>query len=77
MENKCSRQTQCQNSNDTSTVRWTQNSPECLVAIVTPNQFVLDTPGLVSSNRLVAIACSLYKYANYYWLLVKHDIVLV
>ena len=52
VENKCSRQSQCQNSSDISTVRWTQNSVECLVATATPNQFVLDRPELVSSNKV-------------------------
>ncbi len=46
MENRCSRQTQCQNSNLTS--RWTQNNTNCFTATVDPIQLVLNLviPGI-------------------------------
>ena len=53
VENQCSRQSQCQTStvNGTSTLRWIQDSTQCLIYVtVTPNEYSLDTPELVSST---------------------------
>ena len=50
MENKCSRRSQCQSSSEER--RWVVNSDECISSTVTPEQFVLDRPTIVSSQIL-------------------------
>ena len=52
VENKCSRQTQCQNSSLSS--RWIQDNANCFTAaIVEPMQFVLDHAILDNEVKLV------------------------
>ncbi len=52
VENKCSRQTQCQNSNLTS--RWTQYNTNCFIAAtVEPIQLALDPTILTNEVRFV------------------------
>ena len=53
VENKCSRQTLCQNGNSTSSTRWLSTdtfSSQCIVSTVTPDQYLLDDQQLVSHN---------------------------
>ena len=60
VENKCSRQSQCQNGNSTSSTRWipiipsanttTDTSSQCIVNTITPNQFLVDDQQVVSSR---------------------------
>ena len=51
VENKCSRQTQCQNSNFTS--RWIQDNANCFTATVDPMQLVLDPAILANEVKIV------------------------
>lgn len=48
VENKCSRRSQCQNAAETE--RWVQESSQCISTVITPNQFVLDDPEIVSTS---------------------------
>ena len=47
VKDKCSRRSQCQNAAEP--VRWVQNSSQCISTTITPNQFVLDNPEIVSA----------------------------
>ena len=54
VENKCSRETQCQNVSVQSTRRWIrqdQNTDQCFVTTITPSQFVFDRPEIVSCYK--------------------------
>ena len=46
VENKCSRSSQCQNSSQPR--RWVTSSDQCIITTVTPRQYTLATPSIVS-----------------------------
>ena len=54
VENKCSRQSQCQDGNSMSSMRWIASNvladvtAQCIVSTVSPNQFILKNEQLVS-----------------------------
>ena len=50
VENKCSRSFQCQDSSEPR--RWVTSSDQCISATVSPSQFILDSPTIVSRNNL-------------------------
>ncbi len=64
MENKCSRRSQCQNTD--LSIRWSQDSASCFTAAtVEPMQLVLD-PDIFANNevRLVCLYLYLRSFIN-------------
>ena len=63
MENKCSRQSLCQNGDSVSSMRWIPSdssleaSSRCIINIITPDHFLLDNQQVVShiSHSLVKV----------------------
>ena len=49
VENKCSRRSQCESSSEER--RWVVSSEQCIIISVTPQQFILETPTIVSEGR--------------------------